>query len=149
MTMIKGEVNELSKEDFNNFHLALKKQLADQPSDEFSRNKRQWNVKASQFAVNTTNPIRAIVEHLNVQPNPDKAFIPLSVGKLLFKFFFFFFFFFNVRRWCSHIFYEYSLKIVLHTNSEFEIEFKIQNIISLYFVKFMLKMFHFEFFFKI
>lgn len=41
----------------------------------------EWNVKASEFAKKTTNPIRAIVEHLNVQPNPEKSFIPLSVGK--------------------------------------------------------------------
>lgn len=58
-------------------------------SDELSRNQngmsinREWNVKASKFAQNTTNPIRAIVEHLNVQPNPEKSFIPLSVGECM------------------------------------------------------------------
>lgn len=43
--------------------------------------KREWNVQASKFSMNTSNPIRAIVEHLNIQPNADKSFIPLSVGK--------------------------------------------------------------------
>lgn len=45
------------------------------------KNRASWNVKSSKFSLNTTNPIRAIVEHLNVQPNPEKTFIPLSVGK--------------------------------------------------------------------
>lgn len=85
--MIKGAANEVSKDNFDNFHLELKKQLVDKPFEDISRKTREWSVKASQFSVNTTNPIRAIVEHLNVQPNPDKAFIPLSVGKLDFKVF--------------------------------------------------------------
>lgn len=41
----------------------------------------KWNVKASAFSLNTLNPIRAIVEHLQIEPNPDKELIPLSVGK--------------------------------------------------------------------
>lgn len=42
---------------------------------------RNWNVEPSQFSLNTLNPIRAIVEHLKIEPNPEKAFIPLSVGE--------------------------------------------------------------------
>ncbi|XP_031634159.1 tyrosine aminotransferase [Contarinia nasturtii] len=78
--MIKGQVNELSTETFNNLHLDVKKQPGDEPIDDHFIKKREWNVKSSEFANLTTNPIRAIVEHLNVQPNPNKAFIPLSVG---------------------------------------------------------------------
>lgn len=79
--MIKGKVNEISKENFNSIHLDLENQFEAQTSVKDLNTKREWNVQASKFAINTTNPIRAIVEHLNVQPNPDKAFIPLSVGK--------------------------------------------------------------------
>ncbi|XP_055300992.1 tyrosine aminotransferase [Sitodiplosis mosellana] len=78
--MLKGQAIEISKENFNNIHLAVKKQPVDSSSKENSLKKYEWNVQPSKFAINTTNPIRAIVEHLNVQPNPDKAFIPLSVG---------------------------------------------------------------------
>lgn len=42
---------------------------------------REWNVRPSDFALNTTNPIRAIIENLDIEPNPEKQFIPLSVGK--------------------------------------------------------------------
>lgn len=42
---------------------------------------REWNVRATSFALNTVNPIRDIVDNLNVQPNKDKSFIPLSVGE--------------------------------------------------------------------
>lgn len=45
------------------------------------RNKRAgWNIQASAFATNSVNPIRQIVENMDVQPNPDKALIPLSIG---------------------------------------------------------------------
>lgn len=80
--MLKGEVNEISTENFDTIHLKLDQQFSiDDSPPTNSNKKREWNVKSSKFALNTTNPIRAIVEHLNVQPNPDKAFIPLSVGK--------------------------------------------------------------------
>lgn len=78
--MLKGQANEINKDNFNKCHLELEQQLLGKPSDDNPPKKSEWNVQASKFAVNTTNPIRAIVEHLNVQPNPDKAFIPLSVG---------------------------------------------------------------------
>lgn len=82
VTMLKGEVNEISTENFDTIHLKLDQQFSiDDSPPTNSNKKREWNVKSSKFALNTTNPIRAIVEHLNVQPNPDKAFIPLSVGK--------------------------------------------------------------------
>lgn len=84
VTMIAGQAVEQSKENFNNIHLKLEEQLNVQSSLDGVPIKREWNVKPSTFSINTTNPIRAIVEHLNVQPNPDKAFIPLSVGKKLF-----------------------------------------------------------------
>lgn len=90
--MIAGRAIEQAKEQFNNIHLEVEKQLVvNDPLDELI-NKRQWNVKPSQFSLNTTNPIRAIVEHLNVQPNPEKAFIPLSVGEFsIFKILCFFY----------------------------------------------------------
>lgn len=86
--MLKGQVNELNKKNFNNILLKFDKQPGDILAEDNYRKKREWNVQPSQFAINTTNPIRAIVEHLNVQPNPDKTFIPLSVGELIFNFFF-------------------------------------------------------------
>lgn len=89
--MLKGQVNELTKKNLKNIHLEVKKQ----PVDKVNTLKRyQWNVQPSKFAINTTNPIRAIVEHLNVQPNPDKAFIPLSVGESKIAFIFVLLFFF-------------------------------------------------------
>lgn len=80
VTMIKAQTSVADKEKIENINLKL-----EEPKDgkfEIIRNKgHEWNVKASKFAKKTTNPIRAIVEHLNVQPNPEKSFIPLSVGK--------------------------------------------------------------------
>lgn len=45
------------------------------------RCERKWNVKPSQLSLKTCNPIRSIVEHLQVKPNPNKQYIPLSIGK--------------------------------------------------------------------
>jgi hypothetical protein len=42
---------------------------------------REWSVPASQFAKNTYNPIRAIVETMNIVPHPEKPMIALSIGK--------------------------------------------------------------------
>ena len=39
-----------------------------------------WNVKCSEFALKTHNPIRAIVDGLKIEPNPDKPMIALSIG---------------------------------------------------------------------
>lgn len=43
--------------------------------------RNRWNVAISEFARLTHNPIRAIVEGLNIQPNPSKPLIALSIGK--------------------------------------------------------------------
>lgn len=53
--------------------------LHQKPGEE--RVERGWNVRPSDFALNTTNPIRAIIENLDIEPNPEKQFIPLSVGE--------------------------------------------------------------------
>lgn len=39
-----------------------------------------WKVKASDGALNTSNPIREIIETMNLAENPDKKVIPLSIG---------------------------------------------------------------------
>lgn len=41
----------------------------------------KWNVKVTNFAKLTHNPIRAIVEGLRLEPNPEKQMIALSIGK--------------------------------------------------------------------
>lgn len=42
--------------------------------------RKGWNIKASKISTKTHNRIRAIVESLKIQPNPDKPMIPLSIG---------------------------------------------------------------------
>lgn len=44
------------------------------------KNNKKWNIKVSNFALKSINPIRQIVESLKVKPNPCKSFIPLSIG---------------------------------------------------------------------
>ena len=44
--------------------------------------KGRWKVKASHFAHNTFNPIRNIVDSMEIAPNPSKHLISLSIGKL-------------------------------------------------------------------
>lgn len=39
-------------------------------------------MRASTLARKTTNPIRRIVENLQVEPNPNKELIALSIGEL-------------------------------------------------------------------
>lgn len=39
-----------------------------------------WNVQASPGSLNTTNPIREIIESMNLAENPNKKVIPLSIG---------------------------------------------------------------------
>lgn len=41
---------------------------------------KEWDVRASKLSLKTHNPIRDIVERLKIKPNPDKSYIPLSVG---------------------------------------------------------------------
>ncbi|XP_076686619.1 tyrosine aminotransferase isoform X3 [Andrena cerasifolii] len=42
--------------------------------------RKGWNVRASDIARRTHNPIRSIVENLVVEPNPTKPMISLSIG---------------------------------------------------------------------
>lgn len=46
------------------------------------RDDARWNVQVSEFAKKTHNPIRAIVDGMEIVPNPDKRMIALSIGKL-------------------------------------------------------------------
>ena len=41
------------------------------------------SVRASEFAKNTFNPIRSIVDSMKLEPHPEKQMIALSIGKLL------------------------------------------------------------------
>lgn len=40
----------------------------------------EWKVCASDGAMNTSNPIREIIETMNLAENPNKKVIPLSIG---------------------------------------------------------------------
>lgn len=40
----------------------------------------EWNVQASSASLNTSNPIREIIESMNLAENPSKKTIPLSIG---------------------------------------------------------------------
>ncbi|RXM29569.1 Tyrosine aminotransferase [Acipenser ruthenus] len=42
--------------------------------------KPKWNIRASEMSRKTFNPIRAIVDSMNVEPNPSKNMIALSIG---------------------------------------------------------------------
>ena len=46
----------------------------------FIKYEEEWNVSASSLAKNTFNPIRNILETMNIQPHPDKPMISLSIG---------------------------------------------------------------------
>lgn len=54
-------------------------------------------MRASTLARKTTNPIRRIVEELQVEPNPDKELIALSIGELFKK----------RRNLCNELFWNY------------------------------------------
>lgn len=43
--------------------------------------RQKWEVKPSEMAINTLNPIRAIVDGMKLTPNPDKPMIALSIGE--------------------------------------------------------------------
>lgn len=47
---------------------------------------KEWKVLASSTAKNCKNYIRSIVDHLTLEPNPEKQVIALSIGKILFCF---------------------------------------------------------------
>ena len=42
-----------------------------------------WNVAVSDYGKNTFNPIRTILETMNIKPNPEKKMISLSIGEEL------------------------------------------------------------------
>merc|ERR1712001_358122 len=44
------------------------------------KNEEEWNVAVADMAKNTFNPIRNILETMNIQPHPDKPMISLSIG---------------------------------------------------------------------
>lgn len=50
------------------------------PSCGASRIGDGWNVRASDRSLRTVNPIRNLVQNIDVKPNPDKEMISLSVG---------------------------------------------------------------------
>ncbi|XP_054710525.1 LOW QUALITY PROTEIN: tyrosine aminotransferase-like [Uloborus diversus] len=55
--------------------------LADPPQlQRRSTPRRGWNVRPSNYATGTVNPIRAVVENMKLTPNPDKKMISLSIG---------------------------------------------------------------------
>ena len=43
---------------------------------------KTWKVEASFIAKRTNNPIRSIVENINMEPNPEKCVIALSIGEI-------------------------------------------------------------------
>jgi tyrosine aminotransferase len=44
------------------------------------RNTESWSISSSESAKNTFNPIRAVLENMNIKPNADKHVISLSIG---------------------------------------------------------------------
>ena len=51
-------------------------------SHQLKSSEKSWNLKMTQFAVNTENPLRKIWEGHKVFPNPQKEAITLQIGKL-------------------------------------------------------------------
>lgn len=47
------------------------------------RETKTWNVRSSNTSKNTLNPIRAVVDEMEVNPNPDKEMISLSLGNVI------------------------------------------------------------------
>lgn len=45
--------------------------------------KSKWKIEISEFAKLTHNPIRAVVEGMKIEPNPDKQMIALSIGEFV------------------------------------------------------------------
>ena len=46
--------------------------------------RKRWEVPASEMAKRTFNPIRSIVDHMKIVPNPNKEMIKLSLGRILY-----------------------------------------------------------------
>ena len=40
-----------------------------------------WDVRSSDMAKNTLNPIRKLVDEMKLTPNPNKEMIALSIGE--------------------------------------------------------------------
>jgi len=55
-------------------------QLLDKMAQEPMSRRREWKVEPSHLARHTKNQIRAIVEGMMVEPNPEKQMIALSIG---------------------------------------------------------------------
>lgn len=51
-------------------------------SEKVKGRKPRWSVRPSDMANRTYNPIRAIVDSMKMEPNPEKTTIPLSIGEL-------------------------------------------------------------------
>lgn len=51
-------------------------------NDKLPIRKSKWNIEISDFAKLTHNPIRAVVEGMKIEPNPEKQMIALSIGEL-------------------------------------------------------------------
>lgn len=49
-------------------------------SNATTTNNTNWSIQASSGAMNTSNPIREIIETMNLSGNPNKKVIPLSIG---------------------------------------------------------------------
>uniref|UniRef100_A0A3Q3WNJ9 Tyrosine aminotransferase n=1 Tax=Mola mola TaxID=94237 RepID=A0A3Q3WNJ9_MOLML len=62
----------------NGFH-HVNGNVSSYPAKAKSRRQR-WDVKPSEMANNTLNPIRAIVDGMKLTPNPEKSMIALSIG---------------------------------------------------------------------
>ena len=45
--------------------------------------KREWDVRTSNYARSTFNPIRSIVDGMKLTPHPDKPMIALSIGNVI------------------------------------------------------------------
>jgi tyrosine aminotransferase len=54
--------------------------LPPKSSDNLTSKKNSWNVEASVMAKTTFNPIRNILETMDLKPNPEKPMISLSIG---------------------------------------------------------------------
>lgn len=47
--------------------------------------KSKWTIASSLMARRTYNPIRAVVDGMKLEPNPEKELISLSIGKVSIK----------------------------------------------------------------
>lgn len=45
--------------------------------------RKKWNIQASVGAKSTINPIREVIEMMDLVPNPNLSMIPLSIGRFI------------------------------------------------------------------